>query len=85
MSSSTLQITDATAVNSGEYTCTATNKAGSDELTAKLIVSGKIQCVCKKNSKQGSNVLCMYTYKSMTQNICTIVQSLLVKSKSICN
>ena len=68
LSSSTLQITDAAAVDSGEYTCIATNKVGSNEKTAKLIVNGNsglsvytmnqtsIDCVHK--TKRHDNVLC---------------------------
>jgi len=40
-SSSTLQILSTRAVDSGEYTCVATNKAGSDTATVQLIVNDK--------------------------------------------
>jgi len=48
-SSSTLQITDATAIDSGEYTCAATNKV---EKAAKLVIKDKIQCICNEYSNQ---------------------------------
>ena len=41
VSSSTLQISNTRAVDSGEYTCVATNVAGMDDGTAQLIVNGK--------------------------------------------
>lgn len=40
MSYSTLQISDSRTVDSGDYTCTATNLAGKDESTMSLIVNG---------------------------------------------
>jgi len=40
VSYSTLQISDSRTVDSGEYTCTATNVAGKDESTMSLIVNG---------------------------------------------
>ena len=45
VSSSTLQILNTRSVDSGEYTCVATNVAGSDDGTAKLIVNGEWICV----------------------------------------
>ena len=40
VSSSTLQILNTRVVDSGEYTCVATNEAGSDTATVQLIVDG---------------------------------------------
>ena len=42
VSSSTLQILNTRAVDSGEYTCIATNEAGRNIETANLIVNGMI-------------------------------------------
>ena len=45
VSSSTLQILNTRAVDSGEYTCLATNEAGRDTKAATLIVNGIIRGV----------------------------------------
>jgi len=45
VSSNTLQILNTRVVDSREYTCVATNEAGSDAMTASLIVNGKIFCI----------------------------------------
>ena len=43
VSSSTLQILNTRAVDSGEYTCIASNEAGSDTVMINLIVNGKYE------------------------------------------
>ena len=43
VSSSTLQILNTRAVDSGEYTCVATNVAGRDEESISLIVNGMLK------------------------------------------
>ena len=40
VSSSTLQILNTRAVDSGEYTCVASNEVGNDTVTAQLIIDG---------------------------------------------
>lgn len=42
--SSILTVTSATAAHSGNYTCTASNQAGTSSYTTSIIVQGTLQC-----------------------------------------
>ena len=62
VSSSTLQILNTRAVDSGEYTCVATNEAGRDTEAANLIVNGIIRSVNDMLPEILAYMWCIYYY-----------------------